>query len=255
MPAMGVTAGTAPRASVHSITIRGSSCPIGNPLTMHSVTSSGRQAALLILLASIAMSALGKEVEVEYAELLKPVLRLDQPRFNRLQGVLRVTKNDTWHACPGASISLLVGGEKRELAIAADGRVDVPVDRALADGGAKLLLKKPDNAPPCSLSANVIAKPELRRELPYQDLAGLVAQMQAFVEAIAGGLSMFAPDVEGLVFTFADPAELTIHAAAGDTVLSSVDGRIELKMSKELAEENPLLSWNRPVVEIHPSID
>lgn len=192
---------------------------------------------------------------VEYAELLKPVLSLDEPRFNRLQGVLRVTENDTWHACQGAGISLLVGGEQRELAIAADGRVDVPVDRALADGGARLLLRKPDNAPPCSLSANVIAKPELRRELPYEDLAGLVAQMQAFVGAIAGGLSMFAPDVEGLVFTFAGPAELTIHAADGDTMLNSADGRIELTMSKELAQENPLLSWNRPVVEIHPLID
>ena len=101
----------------------------------------------------------------------------------------------------------------------------------------------------------MIARPEQRRVLPYRDLAVVVAQMQAFVAAIAGGLSMFAPDVEGLVFTFADPAELTIHAAAGDTVLSSADGRIELKLSKELVQENPLLSWNRPVVEIQPLLD
>jgi hypothetical protein len=222
---------------------------------MHIVTSTGRRVALLLLLTAVAMSAFGKEIEVEYAELLKPVLTLDQARFNRLQGVLRVTENDTLHACPGVSISLLAGGERRELAIAADGRVDVPVDRALADGGAKLLLKKPDDAPPCSLSANMVARPELRRELPYRDLAELVAQMQAFVADIAGGLSMFAPDVEGLVFTFADPAELTIHAAAGDTVLGSAEGRIELKMSKELAQENPLLSWNRPLVEIQPLLD
>lgn len=222
---------------------------------MHSVTATGRRAALAILLTPVALSALGKEMKVEYAELLKPVLTLDQPRFNRLQGVLRLTESDTRHACPGASISLLAGGEKRELAIAADGRVDVPIDRALADGGAELLLKKPDNAPKCALSANVVAKPEQRRELPYLDLAELVAQMQAFVATIAGGLSMFAPDVEGLVFTFADQAELTIHASAGDTLLSSADGRIELKMSKELAQENPLLSWNRPVVEIHPLLD
>jgi hypothetical protein len=183
------------------------------------------------------------------------VLTLDQPRFDRLQGVLRLTEKDSWRACPGASIALLADGGQRELAIAADGRVDVRVDRALAEGGAQLLLRKPDDAPPCALSANVVARPELRRELPYQDLAGLVAQMQAFVSAVAGGLSMFAPDVEGLVLTFAEPAELTIHAAAGDTVLSSADGRIELKMSKELAQENPLVSWNQSVVEIQPLLD
>jgi hypothetical protein len=226
-----------------------------NRQPMHVVTSSGRRAALLIMLAPVAMSALGKEMEVGYAELLKPLLTLDQPRFDRLQGVLLVTENDTRRACPGSSISLLAGGERRELTMAADGRVDVPVDRALADGGAKLLLKKPDDAPPCSLSANMVAKPEPRRELPYQDLAELVAQMQAFVAEVAGGLSMFAPDVEGLVFTFAGPAELTIHAAAGDTVLRSADGRIELKMTEELARENPVISWNRPVVEIHPLLD
>jgi hypothetical protein len=222
---------------------------------MRSVTSTGRRAALALLLTSLALSAFGKEMNVDYAKLMKSLLTLDEPRFNRLQGVLRVTESDTRHACPGVSISLLAGGEQRELAIAADGRVDVPVDRALADGGAKLLLKKPDNAPPCALTANVVAKPELRRELSYQELAELVVQMQAFVADIAGGLSMFAPDVEGLVLTFADPAELTIHAAAGDTVLSSTDGRIELKMSKELAQENPLLSWNRPLVEIQPLLD
>ena len=221
---------------------------------MH-VTLNCRQAALALLLMPVAMSTFGKELEVEYAEYLKPLLMLDQPRFNRLQGVFSLTEEDTRHACPGASITLLANGEQRELAIAADGRVDVPIDRALADGGARLLLKKPDGAPPCSLTTAATAKPELRSELPYRELAELMAQLQAFVEAIAGGLSMFAPDVEGLAFTFASPAELTIHAAAGDTVLSSVDGRIELKMSKQLDQENPPLSWNQPVVEILPLLD
>ena len=222
---------------------------------MHNVTSTGRRAALAVLLMPVAMSAFGKEMKVEYAEYMKPLLTLDQPRFNRLQGVFSLTEKDTRHACPGASVSLLVGGEQRELAIAADGRVDVPIDRALANGGARILVKKPDNAPPCLLGVNAVPKPELRRELPYQDLAELVAQMQAFVGIVAGGLSMFAPDVEGLALTFAAPTKLTIHAAAGDIVLSSADGRIELKMSQELAQENPLVSWNRPVVEILPLLD
>jgi hypothetical protein len=222
---------------------------------MHQVIASGRLAALALLLASVAASGADKEIKVGYAEQMKPLLMLDHPRFNRLQGVLRVTETDTRHACPGVSISLLAGGERRELSIAADGRVYVPIDRALAEGGAELLLRKPVNAPPCELTANVVAKPEPRGELPYQELAALAAQMQAFVAALAGGLSMFAPDVEGVVLMFADPAELTIHAAAGDTVLSSADGRIELKIDEELAKENPLLSWNRPVVEIHPLLD
>ena len=208
-----------------------------------------------MLLLSIALSASAKEMEMDYAQLMKPLLTLDQPRFNRLQGVVRITESDTGRACPGASMTLLVGGQRRVLVIAADGRVDMPVDRALADGGAGLLLKKPDSAPPCSLSANVAAKPELRRELPYRELAELVAQMQAFVSTIAGGLSMFAPDVDGLVLTFASPAELTIHAAAGDIVLRSDEGRIELELSKELARQNPLVSWNQPVVEIQPLTD
>jgi hypothetical protein len=222
---------------------------------MRNVSSVGRRAALAILLLSIALSASGKEMEVDYAQLMKPLLTLDQPRFNRLQGVLHVTESDTRRACPGASITLLMGGQRRALAIAADGRVDVPVDRALADGGAELLLTKPDDAPPCSLSANMVARPELRRELPYRELAELVAQMQAFVSDLAGGLSMFAPDVDGLVLTFASPAELTIHAAAGDIVLRSAEGRIELTLSKELARQNPLVSWNRPVVDIQPLTD
>jgi hypothetical protein len=244
--------GTAGRGSTM---IPGSSCPIGNSQAMRKIPSVGRRAALALLLMSIALTAAGKEMEVDYAQLMKPLLALDQPRFDRLQGVLRVTESDTRHACPGASIALLTGGQRRELVIAPDGRVDVPVDRALADAGAGLLLKKPDNAPPCSLSANVAAKPELRRALPYRELAELVAQMQAFVSAIAGGLSMFAPDVDGLVLTFASPAELTIHATAGDIVLGSVEGRIELELDKELARQNPLVSWSRPVVEIQPLTD
>jgi hypothetical protein len=235
--------------------LRVSSFPIGNPYAMRNIPTFGHRAALALLLMSTALSASAKEMEMDYAQLMKPLLALDQPRFSRLQGVVRITEGDTRRACPGASITLLVGGQRRALAIAADGRVDVPVGRALADGGARLLLKKPDNAPPCSLTANVAAKPEARRELPYRELAELVAQMHAFVSDLAGGLSMLAPDVDGLVLTFASPAELTIHAAAGDIVLRGAEGRIELELDKELARQNPLVSWNRPVVEIQPLTD
>ena len=198
-----------------------------------------------------------KELRVDYADQLKPLLALEEPRFSRLQGVFALVEEDSEHACPGVSVSLINAKEARELAVAADGRVDIPIRRALADSGAELLLKKPDDAPPCQFIVAIAARPETRQEMPYAELVALSEQMQAFVESNAGVLSMFAPDVEGLVLKFApgSSARLTVNRASGAIDLEAKDARIELRLDTDLRAENPVVRWSEPVLAILPLLD
>lgn len=203
-----------------------------------------RSVSLMCLLALSALSAAAKEQRLSYAQELKPLLALADPKFDRMQGLVLLRQTNTDHACPGATIRLVDGQRTRPLEISADGRVDIPLAQALADRGAQLWLQKPDNAPPCQLFANVTAKLPAGLEWRYRDLVELSGQLQAFLKHSAGGLSLFAPELRGLLIRFEPDgkARLVIHAASGDITLRSTGGELRLPIDKRLAKENPAVS-------------
>lgn len=209
-------------------------------------------AALACLLALPAPSAAAKELRLSYAEQMKPLLTLGEPQFDRLRGVFRVCEANTRHACPGASISLVDGEQIRQLEIAADGNVEVPIEQDLADRGAQLLLEKPNNAPNCQIFTNVTAKLPAGREWRYRDLSAFGEQLQAYLEQGAGMLSLFAPKLRGLLIRFEgdNTAQLIIHASSGDITLQSTDGELHLPIDERLAEENPAVSLSAPALAI-----
>jgi hypothetical protein len=224
---------------------------------MPRVVRSVELAGLTCLLAFSALTAAAKEQRLAYAEELKPLLLLEDPQFDRMQSLVLLREVDTRHACPGAGISLVDGGQTRNLAIAADGRVDVPIERRLADRGAQLRLQKPDNAPPCQLFVNVTARLPVGLEWRYRDLSELSEQLQGFLERSAGGLSMFAPDLRGLLIRFEqDPAaRLVIHASSGEIRLQAVAGELRLPIDEQLSEENPVVSLSAPASAIDAWLD
>ena len=213
--------------------------------------------SLTCLLALSALSAAAKEQRLSYAEELKPLLALVDPQFDRLQSLVLLRQTDTRHACPGATIRLVDGGQIRRLEMAADGRVDVPIETGLAERGAQLWLQKPDSAPPCQLFANVTARLPAGLEWRYRDLVELSGQLQAFIKRSAGGLSLFAPELRGLLIRFEqDPkAQLVIHAAAGAITLRSADGELRLPIDEALSKENPTVSLGAPAVAIDAWLD
>jgi hypothetical protein len=214
-------------------------------------------ASLTCLLALSALSAAAKEQRLSYAGELKPLLALADPQFDRLQGLFLLLQANTRNACPGASISLVDGGQIRRLEIAADGRVDVPIDQGLADRGARLWLQKPDSAPPCQFFANVTAQVPAGREWRYRDLSELNEQMQAFLAHNAGALAWFAPELSGLLIRFeeAATARLVIHASSGDMTLQATAGELRLPIDSRLSEENPAVSLSAPALAIDPWLD
>lgn len=214
--------------------------------------SSFALAGLACLLGLSAMSVEAREQRLAYAEELKLLLVLEDPRFDRLQSLVLLRRKDTRHACPGATISLVDGEKVQTLAIAADGRVDVPIDRGLADRGAQLRLQKPDSAPPCQMFVNVTAEVPAGREWRYRELSERGEQLQDFLEHSTGGLSLFAPELRGLLIRFEEgpTARLVIHAAAGDITLPATGGELRLPIDELLAEENPPVSASAPVVAI-----
>jgi hypothetical protein len=213
--------------------------------------------ALTCLLALSAPLAAAKEQRLAYAEQLKPLLALADPQFHRMQSLVLLRESNTRHACPGATIRLVDGGTVRPLAIAANGRVDVPIDQALADRGAQLWLQKPDSAPPCELFANVTAKLPAGLEWRYRDLVELRGQLQAFLKRSAGGLSLFAPELRGLLIRFDGDtaARLVIHAAAGDITLRPSGGELRLPIDEKLSRENPAVSLSAPASAIDAWLD
>ena len=214
-------------------------------------------ASLACLLALSALSATAKEQRLSYAEELKPLLSLADPQFERLQSLVLLRQTDIRHACPGATIRLVDDGQIRPLKIAADGRIDVPIEQGLADRGAQLWLHKPDSAPPCQLFANVTAKLPAGLEWRYRDLVVLSEQLQAFLKRSAGGLSLFAPELRGLLIRFEQgpKAGLIIHAASGDITLSSTGGELRLPIDEKLSGENPAVSLSAPASAIDAWLD
>lgn len=214
-------------------------------------------ASLMCLLALSALPAAAKEQRLSYAEQLKPLLGLEDPQFDRLQGLFLLRQADTQHACPGASISLVDGEQILQLKIAADGRLDLPIEQGLVDRGALLWLQKPDSAPPCQFFANITAKLPAGLEWRYRDLSELSEQMQAFLRGSAGGLSWFAPKLNGLLIRFADEhsARLVIHAASGDMTLQATAGELRLPIDQQLSEENPAVSLSAPALAIDAWLD
>lgn len=214
-------------------------------------------ASLTCLLALSTLPAAAKEQRLSYAGELKLLLALADPQFDQLQSLVLLRQANTRHACPGATIRLVDGERIRQLEIAADGRVDVPIERGLADRGAQLWLQKPDSAPPCQLFANVTAKLPAGLEWRYRDLVELSEQLQAFLKRSAGGLSLFAPELRGLLIRFEEgqAARLIIHAASGDIALQSTDGELRLPIDEQLAEENPAVTLSAPASAIDAWLD
>lgn len=207
-----------------------------------------RSIALACLLALSAQSATAKEQRLAYAQELKPLLALADPQFDRLQSLVLLRQTNTRHACPGTTIRLVDGGQIRHLKIAADGRIDVPIEQELADRGAQLWLQKPDSAPPCQLFANVTARLPAGLQWRYRDLVELSGQLQAFLKRSAGGLSLFAPELRGLLIRFEQDskARLVIHAASGDITLPSTGGELRLPIDEKLSRENPAVRLSAP---------
>ena len=214
-------------------------------------------ASLACLLAASALPAAAREQRLAYAEELKPLLALADPRFDRLRSLVLLRQADTRHACPGATVRLVDGERVRPLAMAADGRVDVPIEQGLADRGAQLWLQKPDGAPPCELFANVTARVPAGREWRYRDLSEPGAQLQRFLKRSAGGFSLLAPTLRGLRVRFGDgdAARLVIHAASGDITLQAKAGELRLPIDPQLSEQNPAVSVSAPVLAIDAWLD
>lgn len=214
-------------------------------------------ASLTCLLALFALTATAKEQRVSYAEELKPLLALADPHFDRMQGLVLLCQANTRHACPGASISLVDGDQIRNLEIAADGRVDMPIEQGLADRGAQLWLQKPDSTPPCQLFANITAKLPAGLEWRYRDLSEMSEQMQGFLRRSAGGLSWFAPKLRGLLIRFDEGhmAQIIIHASSGKITLQSTVGELRLPIDQQLSKENPTVSLSAPALAIDAWLD
>lgn len=214
-------------------------------------------AGLACLLGSLTAPAAAKERRLSYAEELGPLLLLAEPRFDRLQGELRVCEEHARRACPGAKISLIVGEQVRQLVVAADGRVEIPIERELAERGAQLWLQKPDGAPTCQILANVTAKVPAGLEWRYRDLSAFSEQLQAYLNHGAGALSLFAPRLRGLLIRFeaGHAAHLVIHANAGEIALQSTSGELRLPIDKRLLEENPAVSLSTPALSIDGWLD
>lgn len=214
-------------------------------------------ASLTCLLALSALPAAAKEQRLSYAEELKPLLVLADPRFDRMQGLFLVLEADTRHACPGASIRLVDGERIRHLDIAADGRVDLPIEQGLADRGAQLWLQKQDSAPRCEIFTNVTARLPAGLEWRYRDLSAFSEQMQAYIKQSAGLASLFAPELRGLLIRFEEDhaAQLVIHAASGEIKLQSTAGELRLPIDQQLSEENPVVSLSAPALAIDAWLD
>jgi len=165
-------------------------------------------AALLALLALATQAARAAEWrDIPYADVAKMPLVL--------------AKVDTQHvftssmvAKPGKGLSALpadyklqlkVDGQVIPLAVAADGRVSLPIRQDWADAGAVIQTNQPKGRVVVSLSFDSRVPPGVR--MSYAQLTEAAPVLERGIKEVAGLASFLAPGVEHFTLSFAQPPQ------------------------------------------------
>lgn len=193
-------------------------------------------AALLTLF--LATPALAEWREVPYADMAKMPLSLkkaDPQGVFSYWYVARPTKG-TGPLPPGLLLQIKAGEQVTPLAIAADGRVDMPFRQDWADAGAMVRVNQPKGS--FQMDFKMIPRVPTGTQMSYGQLTESAAVTERLIKEMAGLMSMFAPKVQTFTLEFADaPQTATLTWPNGEKKVwkTAGNGRINLPWQSDWA--------------------
>lgn len=205
--------------------------------------SAGKVATCFFCIGVTGMSIVqAKEARLPYKSQYQAIaINQDADARQYAMTTVRIIKSNAEVACPGATAWLELKAEKSPIAIAADGSTDMPLDDKWLDG--ELVVKKPDDAPPCQIITRLSYKIVPSTGMSYHQLFAGRNSINQYIKKQAGALSLFAPKLKGLELHFDKMAntELTISSEKKTSHLKAVDGSIKIEYDEKFDRDDTLL--------------
>jgi hypothetical protein len=146
-----------------------------------------------------------------------------------------------------ASVKLTIvhSAGRQPIALDAEGRAFIVPNPVFIAEDAKILTSLPKGEK-MNVSFGGAAIVPASLQWNYATVMGSVPQANNAMKKIAGAFSLFAPSMKDVIFQFDKPAQLTIHAKAGDKRYAT-DGKnqIRLKLDASLLAENPQVTLSQ----------
>ena len=138
-----------------------------------------------------------------------------------------------------------------EIPIDNEGNIDLPIIDEKIVSDVKFNVNQESSVVAINLSIGV--KVPTTKEIPYKDLFILLEDTNVFINEMAGSLSWFTPSMDELLFTFAEPATITINGKK-KTYLYKTDDELQISISikRKLMKESPLVIFSHLPTDMSP---
>jgi len=138
-----------------------------------------------------------------------------------------------------------------EIAVDSEGKIDLPiVDEAIAS---EVKFNVNQDRKVVSVNLMIGVNPPTNKEISYKDLFILLDDTNNFVSEMAGNLSWFAPSMDELLFTFSEPATITIKSKKKVYQYKTDDEmKISISLKRKLMKEDPLVIFSHLPLDMSP---
>jgi len=208
---------------------------------------------LLVVLVALTAPLAAKEKRVPLPPLQDVITALANHPLVSSAVAVDFTLADSDQSCPGGEVLMVNGDQQLPVALDRRGSGDLNPSQLTADS--ELLLRKPDDAPPCTFGIGL--RFHLHGDdqpLHYVDLMGLEAAYHRLVKAQSAVMSFMAPEFGGMVLVFDgdDPAQVVLTSELGSETLTTSNGEVSLLLDTDRINANPVVTFSRPPAYLYP---
>ncbi|WP_157726600.1 DUF2987 domain-containing protein [Thalassotalea crassostreae] len=145
----------------------------------------------------------------------------------------------------------------KEIEIANDGQLLVPLSETLYDKFAFLRVKQKDERQNCTLQMQIQVKDKAKKEFSFKELAVVAIQMQELVDDFGSFLWFMMPDVSGVTIEVADKEDIVFIDKSLTKMMKCDDSglKCQLAVDMELETDKPAIKFKTAPKVISPFIE
>ncbi|CCQ09961.1 hypothetical protein PALB_8090 [Pseudoalteromonas luteoviolacea B = ATCC 29581] len=206
----------------------------------------GKTIAILIsvvALFAVQTSAKAAQKESDYEKLNDVLVLLKEAKSPYVEAKIQLEIKQPSIQINDVKIWLTQNGQKiADVSVSPNGEIQFPTFTQAK--GIKFHANQQDDDIAISLSAGV--RDLDVTEIEYDKLFVLLDDVNAFMEVMAGGFSMFVPSMDAITFTFNEPAYIEVLSKSKlQRFDTDRENKISLDVSKKLRTENPTVKFSQ----------
>ena len=180
-------------------------------------------------------------MSLNYADFYSHLRKLDIEDTPALQFAFGFVHNESKRLCNISSVNIVTQKQTIEVAVTAENRFKLPIEKALKQARAKVEVVIDGSTHQCDMSVQLETKPEfLKTHYSSKELSDLFNQYVIFFDDMGGFLSFLMPDVSGLTLHFEEilaPDIISLNANSSGITVS--ERKISLS-EQWLSDDNKL---------------